>query len=293
MALVTRHISHIPMRWADLDAYQHVNNVVFLRYLQEARVDMLFVHAPQHGAERLVDGIVVAAHEIEYRTPMLLRPEPVRVETWLRSVSASQFELGYEIVDVAEDGSRTVYAVASTRLVPYELEAQRPRRVQPEERAVLERYLDPDSPAVRKVPRSMGAAGKRHSYLCPVRWDDLDAYKHVNNTVFLTFFQEARIDLALATKLSLLDAHEATLVGHQSIEYRKPVPFRIEPLVVDVWVVAIGSASYTIAYEVRDGETLYARGTSSHIAYNLREGRTRRLSDRERELLAAYLEAPE
>ncbi len=292
MALVTRHISHHGMRWADLDAYQHVNNAVFLRYLQEARVDMLFVHAVQHGAERLVDGIVVAAHEIEYRNPLHLRPAPVRVETWVRSVRASQFELGYEIVDVADDGARTVYAVAATRLVPYDLVAERPRRVQPEERVVLERYLEPDSPAARQVPHTTGGPGKRHAYLCPVRWDDLDAYKHVNNTVFLTFFQEARIDLAHATDMPLLDAHEATLVGHQSIEYKRPVPFRIEPLVVEVWVVAIGSASYTLAYEVRDADAVFALGTSTHVAFNLREGRPRRLGEHERELLAAYLEAP-
>ena len=32
-----RHVTHVPLRWADLDALGHVNNVVYLRYLQEAR----------------------------------------------------------------------------------------------------------------------------------------------------------------------------------------------------------------------------------------------------------------
>ncbi|MFE4477710.1 acyl-CoA thioesterase, partial [Kitasatospora sp. NPDC056789] len=37
-----RHIYRCPLRWADMDAYGHVNNVVFLRYLEEARIDFLF-----------------------------------------------------------------------------------------------------------------------------------------------------------------------------------------------------------------------------------------------------------
>ena len=40
-------------RWSDLDAYNHVNNVTWLEYLQEARVDMLFVALPKRLAARL------------------------------------------------------------------------------------------------------------------------------------------------------------------------------------------------------------------------------------------------
>lgn len=44
-------------RWSDLDAYSHVNNVTWLEYLQEARVEMLFVHASARGAEGLAQGV--------------------------------------------------------------------------------------------------------------------------------------------------------------------------------------------------------------------------------------------
>ena len=40
-----RHVYECPMRWADLDMLGHVNNVVYVDYLQEARVDMLRSHA--------------------------------------------------------------------------------------------------------------------------------------------------------------------------------------------------------------------------------------------------------
>ncbi|MGH8824955.1 MAG: acyl-CoA thioesterase [Jiangellaceae bacterium] len=141
-----RHVTHVPLRWADMDALGHVNNVVYLRYLQEARVDMLFVHAPRHGAEHLARGVVVSRHEIAYRAPLRFRPLPVRVETWVRRIDAASFTLGYEVLDEVTDGSRTVYVVASSVLVPYDLDKGRLRRVGAEERAVLETFHELDGP---------------------------------------------------------------------------------------------------------------------------------------------------
>ena len=55
------------MRWADMDLLGHVNNVTYVDYLQEARVDMLRVHAPARGGEELAEGVVVVRHEVEFR----------------------------------------------------------------------------------------------------------------------------------------------------------------------------------------------------------------------------------
>ncbi len=65
-----RHLFECPMRWADLDLLGHVNNVVYVDYLQEARVDMLRVHAPDARAGRLADGVVVVRHDVEFVTPL-------------------------------------------------------------------------------------------------------------------------------------------------------------------------------------------------------------------------------
>ena len=54
-----RHRYECPLRWADLDLLGHVNNVVYVDYLQEARVDMLRTHAPTRRADELAEGVVV------------------------------------------------------------------------------------------------------------------------------------------------------------------------------------------------------------------------------------------
>ena len=139
-----RHVYYCPMRWADMDSLGHVNNVTYVDYLQEARVDMLRVHAPQSAIEDLTEGVIVVQHDIEFLAPLVFRPDPIRIETWAIEIRAASFTLRYEILDERPDGSRHVYTRASTRLAPYVFTTERPRRIRPDERATLERFLDPE-----------------------------------------------------------------------------------------------------------------------------------------------------
>jgi acyl-CoA thioester hydrolase len=140
---VARHVFPLKPRWSDLDAYNHVNNVTWLEYLQEARVDMLFVHAPARGAEQLAEGVLVVRAEIDYKRPMTFRQEPYPIEMWVSRLGSASFTIGYEIVDTDDAGKRSVYGVASTVLAPVDLATGRPRRLNEVERDVLGRFVEP------------------------------------------------------------------------------------------------------------------------------------------------------
>ncbi|MEW2245928.1 MULTISPECIES: acyl-CoA thioesterase [unclassified Streptomyces] len=127
-----RHLYRCPLRWADMDAYGHVNNVVFLRYLEEARIDFLF--RPDKDFRQ---GSVVARHEIDYKRQLVHRHRPVDIELWVTEIRAASFTLAYEVKD-----DDLVYVRASTVIVPFDFEAQRPRRITDEERAFLKEYMD-------------------------------------------------------------------------------------------------------------------------------------------------------
>ncbi|MDQ1019439.1 acyl-CoA thioesterase [Streptomyces afghaniensis] len=129
-----RHIYRCPLRWADMDAYGHVNNVVFLRYLEEARIDFLF--RPEKDFKQ---GSVVARHEIDYKRQLVHRHHPVDIELWVTEIRAASFTLTYEVKD-----DDVVYVRASTVIVPFNFEAQRPRRLTSEEREFLREYTDDD-----------------------------------------------------------------------------------------------------------------------------------------------------
>lgn len=135
---MTRHVFEVQPRWADMDAFGHVNNVTWLEYLQEARVDMLFVHAPREGAEQLAAGVVVAKAEIDYCRPLVFRSRPVRIEMWVSRIGNSSFTIEYDALDLEPDGLRLRYVRASSVLVPIEPATGRPRRLSPAERTVLE-----------------------------------------------------------------------------------------------------------------------------------------------------------
>lgn len=117
-----------------MDAYGHVNNVVFLRYLEEARIDFLF--RPEKDFKQ---GSVVARHEIDYKRQLVHRHRPVDIELWVTQIRAASFTLTYEVKD-----DDLVYVRASTVIVPFDFEAQRPRRITSEEREFLEEYMDDD-----------------------------------------------------------------------------------------------------------------------------------------------------
>ena len=121
-----------------MDAYGHINNVVFLRYLEEARIDFLF--RPEKDFKQ---GSVVARHEIDYKRQLVHRHAPVDIELWITEIRAASFTISYEVKD-----DDLVYVRASTVVVPFDFEAQRPRRITAEEREFLREYMDEQDEAV-------------------------------------------------------------------------------------------------------------------------------------------------
>jgi acyl-CoA thioester hydrolase len=87
---------------------------------------------------------------VEFLAPLVFRPEPVRIESWVTRIRAASFTMAYEIIDELPGGDRRTYARARTVLTPYVFTEERPRRIHPEERAVLEGFLGPDTFASRE-----------------------------------------------------------------------------------------------------------------------------------------------
>ncbi|WP_432515012.1 acyl-CoA thioesterase [Kineococcus sp. SYSU DK001] len=125
----------LPLRWGDMDAYRHVNNVEVLRILEEARVRAFGTAAPDGTAPMLATGMVVAKHTVEYLLPLDYRLEPVAVDLWIGRVGGASFEVDYELLE--PDDPATVYVKASTVCVAYDFDAGRPRRLDDDEKARL------------------------------------------------------------------------------------------------------------------------------------------------------------
>lgn len=105
----------IDVRWGDLDAFNHVSNVTFLRYIEECRAAWLN-SVPSHWQDG-ESGPVIANVNINYRRPLNW---PARVEVTLKphSPGRSSIRLEHEIRSLGADGKPdTVHADGTTTIV--------------------------------------------------------------------------------------------------------------------------------------------------------------------------------
>jgi acyl-CoA thioester hydrolase len=141
------HTYDCHVRFSDVDVYGHVNNVKYFEYYQEARIDFLRSLAPVgEPPETLFEPTsterqVVARIDVDYRRPILFRPEPYLVETRVTRIGTSSYDLACRIVDAPGDEG-TVYSNAEVRLVAFDLGTKRARPLGPLERQRLARVLD-------------------------------------------------------------------------------------------------------------------------------------------------------
>jgi len=133
---VSVHVYDAHVRFSDVDVYGHVNNVKYFEYYQEARI--AFIASLADGD---VDSIrqVVARIDVDYRRPILFRPEPYAVESWVTRIGTTSYDLSSRIVDSPAGGE--TYSQAEVRLVAYDLASQRSRPLADVERSRLEAVL--------------------------------------------------------------------------------------------------------------------------------------------------------
>jgi acyl-CoA thioester hydrolase len=92
----------LPVRWRDLDAFNHVNNSNYLTYLEEARLQWLsHVPGPWFDENAMP---VMAAVQLNYRRPIEW-PAQIRVELSCERLGTSSMTIGHRIMD-AEHADR-------------------------------------------------------------------------------------------------------------------------------------------------------------------------------------------
>ena len=115
-----------------------------------------------------------------------------------------------------------------------------------------------------------------------VRFRDIDAMGHVNNAVYLTYFEIARVayhqTLAERRALDFLDFE--FILADVTCSYRSPAHLG-ETLLVGIRVSSVGRKSFVFQYEMRDQATgrLVAEGLSVQVMYDYRAQRSKLVPD--------------
>jgi acyl-CoA thioester hydrolase len=114
---------------ADIDVLGHVNNIVYLRWVQDIAVaHWRAVASAEHRAEL---HWMVIRHEIDYKRAAVLDDE-ILVRTWIGAAEGLRFE---RLTEMYRDNERDLLARARTLWCPIDAKTGRPRRVPPEVRS--------------------------------------------------------------------------------------------------------------------------------------------------------------
>jgi acyl-CoA thioester hydrolase len=114
-----------------------------------------------------------------------------------------------------------------------------------------------------------------------VRWDDLDAFGHVNNAVYLTYAQEARFAWSGILEM---------VVARAEVDFIAPIYDGDTFLDIELWVSAIGSSSFTMTYEIKMKGELVARVKTVQVTVDMSTKKSQPIGDEQRAFLTKYLE---
>ena len=126
------HEKEIEIRWRDLDAFGHVNHIVFLTYLEEVRDEWL---GSVLADPALVWGYVIARVEIDYRRELTLEDDVIVARCSLERLGTKS---AVTRESIATRGGETA-AEAKAVLVARDAETGRSRVISDDERAAFER----------------------------------------------------------------------------------------------------------------------------------------------------------
>ncbi|WP_040477960.1 acyl-CoA thioesterase [Longispora albida] len=124
-----------------------------------------------------------------------------------------------------------------------------------------------------------------------VRWSDPDQLGHVNHSRYLSYFEDARMELLSTSPSGLAGApgDRGYIAARVAVDYRYPVEYRPGLLLrVETWASKLGTSSWTLSQEMYDGEDLVASCECVLVAYSYEGKKSRPLDPDERAFWSDY-----
>ncbi len=111
-----------------------------------------------------------------------------------------------------------------------------------------------------------------------IRFNDIDLARHVHNGVYLSYFEQGRMDFLRSFIAKEHDWRKLGLIlARNEVDYRIPVHLG-DSVEVDTWCSNVGTKSFDLSYglfTLRDGKrTLHCQGRSVMVCFDYTEGRS-------------------
>lgn len=118
------HVEILRVLWGDMDALGHVNNIMYFRYMEQARIGLFAALVPEDKAWKTL-GMVVASTSCDFRRA-LVYPADIEVKVFTEPPGASSLKTTYEIAPV---GEVEPWAIGRATIVFMNLESGKPTRI--------------------------------------------------------------------------------------------------------------------------------------------------------------------
>ena len=253
------HTRTFRVRHYECDAFEHLNNANYLRYMQEIAFD-----ASAAAGYDLARYAVIGHHwlihttDIEYLQPVRYG-EAVEVKTWVLDFQRVRSRRAYEFRRAGSDG---LIARAETDWVFLNTETGRPATIPDElKQAFFPDGLPGSFPARKPFPVAPPPPPGVFEIHQKVAWRDIDPAQHVNNAVYLVYIEECGMQVIAAHHWPvsrMLKEGFAILLRRNQVQYLQSAVLG-DQLSITTWASAVKRSTAARHYTIKrtgDGQVL-------------------------------------
>ncbi|WP_435197167.1 acyl-CoA thioesterase [Natronomonas sp. EA1] len=119
-----------------------------------------------------------------------------------------------------------------------------------------------------------------------VRYRDLDPMQHVNNAVYSSYLEQARV--AYLREVLGINKDPGMVVAHLELDFKRAVEFSDEQVAVACRIPELGEKSFRIEYEIRTDDGVAATAETVQVAFDREVGASRPIPDDWREAIQEF-----
>jgi len=275
------------VRYYECDAFGHLNNANYLRYMQETAFEASA--AAGYNLERYSEighHWLIRETDIEYLRPLQFG-DSVDVKTWVIDFHHVRSRRAYEFII---QGSEEIAAKAMTDWVYIETDTGRPAKVSSEmTKAFFPQGIPSEYPPRNSFPAAPPPPDGVFEMDLRVAWQDIDGAQHVNNAVYLNYVDECGMQVIAVhgwPVTRMITEGIAILIRRHQIQYRQPAKLN-NNLAISTWISNVRRSTATRHYSIRriSDNSQIAFIHSLGVFVNLNNGRPVRITD---DLLADF-----
>ena len=244
------HTRRFRVRSYECDAFGHLNNANYLRYMQEAAFDASAAAGYDLAEyDRIGKYWLIRETDIEYLRPVFYG-DTIEVKTWVMDFHRVRSRRAYEFT---QEGTTDLVARAVTDWVFLDRRTGQPNRVTVElANAFFPEGIPKEFPPRQSFPSLPQPPEGKFTTRRRVAWEHIDSAQHVNNAMYLVFIEECGMQVIAAHKWPvqrMLAEGFAILIRRHQIQYAAPALLDDE-LTISTWVSSVKRSTAIRHYEI-------------------------------------------